>query len=160
LPVLFTCENNLYAMGTALSRAESVTDIARKAGAYGMEAEAVDGMDVLAVKAAAAIAVAAIRETSKPRFLEFRTYRFRAHSMFDPELYRTKAEVEEWKKRDPIVLLTSTLRQKSLIADADIENLEKDVAVEISDAVQFAEAGTWEQIEDLTRFVYTERQTA
>jgi TPP-dependent pyruvate/acetoin dehydrogenase alpha subunit len=160
LPVLFTCENNLYAMGTALSRAESVTDIARKAGAYGMEAEAVDGMDVLAVKAAAAIAVAAIRETSKPRFLEFRTYRFRAHSMFDPELYRTKAEVEEWKKRDPIVLLTSTLRQKSLIADADIENLEKDVAVEIGDAVQFAEAGTWEQIEDLTRFVYTERQTA
>jgi TPP-dependent pyruvate/acetoin dehydrogenase alpha subunit len=160
LPVLFACENNLYAMGTALSRSESVTDIARKAASYGIEAEAVDGMDVLAVRAAAAIAVAAIRETSKPRFLEFRTYRFRAHSMFDPELYRTKAEVEEWKKRDPIVLLTSTLRQKSLIADADIENLEKDVAVEIGDAVQFAEAGAWEQIEDLTRFVYTEPQTA
>jgi pyruvate dehydrogenase E1 component alpha subunit/2-oxoisovalerate dehydrogenase E1 component len=160
LPVLFACENNLYAMGTALSRSESVTDITRKAAGYGITAEAVDGMDVLAVESAAAKAVGAIRETCRPRFLEFRTYRFRAHSMFDPELYRTKAEVEEWKKRDPIALFILKLQQNSLIADEDIEDLEKDVAAEIADAVRFAEAGTWEPAEDLTRFVYTEANTA
>jgi TPP-dependent pyruvate/acetoin dehydrogenase alpha subunit len=97
LPVLFVCENNLYAMGTALSRSESVTDISRKASAYGVPAEAVDGMDVLAVGEAAARAVEAARTMGSPYLLECRTYRFRAHSMFDPELYRTKAEVEEWK---------------------------------------------------------------
>ena len=160
LPVLFICENNLYAMGTALSRSESVTDIARKAAAYGTTAEAVDGMDVLAVEAAAMRAVASIRETSKPHFLEFRTYRFRAHSMFDPELYRSKTEVEEWKKRDPIALLISALREKSLISDADVELIEKEAAAEINDAVAFAEAGAWEPVEDLTRFVHTEPRTA
>jgi len=158
LPVLFVCENNLYAMGTALSRSESVTDIARKAAAYGMESQSVDGMDVLAVEAIASVAVATIRETPNPRFLEFKTYRFRAHSMFDPELYRTKAEVEQWKKRDPIVLLTSKLLQESLITNTDVEVLEKEIAAEIDDAVQFAEAGTWEPVEELTRFVHTEQQ--
>jgi pyruvate dehydrogenase E1 component subunit alpha len=155
LPVLFVCENNLYAMGTALVRSESVTDISLKASAYAMQSEAVDGMDVLAVDAAAARAVAAVRTTGEPYLLECRTYRFRAHSMFDPELYRTKAEVEEWKKRDPIPMLTTRMRAESLIADEELALIEKEVAAEIDDAVAFADAGTLEPIDDLTRFVYS-----
>jgi pyruvate dehydrogenase E1 component alpha subunit/2-oxoisovalerate dehydrogenase E1 component len=158
LPVLFVCENNLYAMGTALSRSESVTDISRKASAYAITAAAVDSMDVLAVGAAAARAAAAVRDTGSPYLLECRTYRFRAHSMFDPELYRTKAEVEEWKKRDPIPMLISRLRQDSLITETDLAVIEKDVAAEIDDAVAFADAGTLESVNDLTRFVYSERR--
>jgi pyruvate dehydrogenase E1 component alpha subunit/2-oxoisovalerate dehydrogenase E1 component len=160
LPVLFVCENNLYAMGTALSRSESVTDISRKAAAYAVAAEAVDGMDVLAIRAAAARATAAVRTTVAPYLLECRTYRFRAHSMFDPELYRPKAEVEEWRKRDPVPLLISRMRQDSLITDSDIEAIEKEVAAEVDDAATFADAGTLEPAGDLTRFVYSERRPA
>ena len=105
LPVLFCCENNLYAMGTALARSESQTDIALKAAAYEIAAWAVDGMDVLAVEEAARRAVDAVRSGGGPHFLELRTYRFRAHSMFDPERYRTKDEVARWMERDPITLL-------------------------------------------------------
>jgi pyruvate dehydrogenase E1 component subunit alpha len=160
LPVLFVCENNLYAMGTALSRSESVTDISRKASAYAVATEAVDGMDVLAVDAAAARAVAAVRTTGTPYLLECRTYRFRAHSMFDPELYRTKEEVEQWKKRDPIPMLISRMRQESLVNEQDIAMIEKDVAAEVDDAVAFADAGMLEPIDELTRFVYSERRTS
>jgi pyruvate dehydrogenase E1 component alpha subunit len=160
LPVLFVCENNLYAMGTALSRSESVTDIARKAPAYAVAAEAVDGMDVLAVDTAAARAVTAVRTTGAPFLLECRTYRFRAHSMFDPELYRTREEVEQWKKRDPIPMLIGRLREEALVGDEDIAKIEADVAAEIDDAVAFSDAGTLEPIHDLTRFVYSERRMA
>ena len=160
LPVLFVCENNLYAMGTALSRSESVTDISAKAAPYGIAAETVDGMDVLAVEAAASRAVAAIKNTGSPYLLECRTYRFRAHSMFDPELYRSKAEVEEWKKRDPIALLISSMRQDSLINEADIHKIEAAVETEVRDAVAFADAGALEPVEELTRFVHSERRTA
>jgi pyruvate dehydrogenase E1 component alpha subunit/2-oxoisovalerate dehydrogenase E1 component len=160
LPVLFVCENNLYAMGTALARSESVTDISAKAAAYSVASEAVDGMDVLAVDAAAAAAVAAIRATRAPRLLECRTYRFRAHSMFDPELYRSKAEVEEWKKRDPIGLLVSEMRKEALIEESDIERIEKLAAAEVDDAVAFADAAAIEPVEELTRFVYSPPATA
>ena len=102
LPVLFCCENNLYAMGTALERAQSQTDLSLKAAAYEMPAWPVDGMDVVACEEAAQRAALAVRAGEGPCFLEFRTYRFRAHSMYDPQLYRDKREVEEWKKRDPI----------------------------------------------------------
>ena len=119
LPVLFCCENNLYAMGTALERSESETDLALKAAAYEMPAWSVDGMDVLAVEAAARRAAEAIRGGGGPHFLEFRTYRFRAHSMYDPELYREKSEVEAWKKRDPLTLLRPQLEQLGVVDDAD-----------------------------------------
>jgi len=158
LPVLFVCENNLYAMGTALARSESVTDIFRKALAYAVRSEAVDGMDILAVDAAAARAAASVRTSGEPYLLECRTYRFRAHSMFDPELYRTKAEVEEWKKRDPIPMLISHMRQESLITEEDLGLIEKEVATEIDDAVAFADAGKLEAVDELTRFVYSERR--
>ena len=150
LPVLFACENNLYAMGTRLNLAQAVTDLAARAASYGMQAEAVDGMDVFAVETASRNAAGAIRNGAGPVFLEFKTYRFRAHSMYDPELYRPKAEVEEWKKRDPLAQIQ--------ITDAEREQMEGEVAAEIEDAVAFAEAGTWEPVEDLTRFVYSERR--
>jgi pyruvate dehydrogenase E1 component alpha subunit len=155
LPVLFLCENNLYAMGTALTRHQSQPDIARKAQAYGMPAEAVDGMDVLAVEAATRRAADAVRGGEGPRLLEFRTYRYRAHSMADPELYRARQEVEEWKARDPIATFAARLRAEGEPIDSDMASLEAEVAVEIEEAVRFAEAGPWEPVEDLTRDVYT-----
>lgn len=158
LPVLFVCENNLYAMGTALKYTQAVMDLARKASSYDIPSNAVDGMDVLAVEAAAKQAVEAVRAGEGPYFLECRTYRFRAHSMFDAELYRTKAEVEEWKKRCPIAMFTQTLKSRGLLSEADLEEIERDVDREIREAVAFAEACTWEPVEDLTRFVYSERR--
>jgi pyruvate dehydrogenase E1 component alpha subunit len=156
LPVLFCCEYNLYAMGTALARSESETDLCLKAASFQIPAWPVDGMDVLAVEAAARKAALAVRSGSGPHFLEFRTYRFRAHSMYDPELYRDKREVEEWKKRDPIPNFASLLKAQELLKDGDVAEIEKEVAAEIEHAVAFAEAGSWEPVEDLARFVYSE----
>ena len=155
LPVLFLCENNLYAMGTALERSESETHIARKAASYNLPASTVDGMDVLAVEAAATTAVEAIRRGEGPRFLELSTYRFRAHSMFDPELYRDKAEVERWKQRGPIVTFGATLRAAGVLDDARQTELDAAVAAEVDAAVAFAEAGTLEPVAELTTDVYT-----
>jgi len=156
LPILFVCENNLYAMGTRLDLSESQTDIHAKAQSYRMASESVDGMDVVAVDAAANRALSAIRAGDGPHFLECKTYRFRAHSMFDPQLYRAKAEVEEWKKRDPIPRLTNWLREAGMLHDKDVEKIEAGVKAEIDDAVAFAEAGKWEPVETLTRDVYAE----
>jgi TPP-dependent pyruvate/acetoin dehydrogenase alpha subunit len=155
LPVLFLCENNLYAMGTALARHQAQPDIRRKADSYGMRSDAVDGMDVLAVEAATRRAAEHVRRGDGPFLLELRTYRFRAHSTADPELYRTKEEVAEWKRRDPIELFTAWLRAAGALSAADLESLETSVAAEIDEAVRFAEAGPWEPVEDLTRDVYT-----
>lgn len=157
LPVLFVCENNLYAMGTAIARHLSQTDIAAKAQAYGMACASVDGMDVVAVSDAARAAVEHVREGHGPFLLECRTYRFRAHSMYDAELYRSKEEVARWKQRDPIVLLEQTLRADGLVSDEDLEKMESAVAAEIDEAVAFAEGGSWELTEDLTKDVYTTR---
>ncbi len=155
LPVLFLCENNLYAMGTRLERAQSQTDLAAKARSYLMPAEPVDGMDVLAVEAATKRAADAVRRGEGPAFLEFRTYRFRAHSMFDAELYRDKSEVEIWKQRDPITTFTSQLKERGMATDGILYALNMSVADEIDVAVQFAEAGTWEPVDDLLKDVYT-----
>jgi len=160
LPVLFCCENNLYAMGTALRRSESETDLSLKASSYEMPAWPVDGMDVLACEDAARRALAAVRGGGGPLFLEFRTYRFRAHSMFDPQLYRDKQEVEEWKKRDPILTYGAQLRERGLLDDDILKGIEDDVAAEVDKSVEFAEAGTWEPVEDVTRFVYSDRLVA
>jgi pyruvate dehydrogenase E1 component alpha subunit len=157
LPVLFACENNLYAMGTALARSESVLDLVSKAASYGIAAVSVDGMDVLQVEEAACAAAASVRDTGMPYFLELRTYRFRAHSMFDPELYRTKEEVEKWKKRDPIEGLARILSDRGFLDDPDRRRIEDEVEKEIADAVEFAEAGALEPVVDLTRFVQSER---
>jgi pyruvate dehydrogenase E1 component alpha subunit len=153
LPVLFVCENNLYAMGTALQISESETDIHLKAKSYRMPSESVDGMDVVAVEAAARRSLNAIRNGGGPSFLECRTYRFRAHSMFDAQLYRTKEEVEGWKQRDPIKRFGDWLRHSGIAHDADFDRLEREVAAEVASSVAFAEAGTWEPVSDLLRDV-------
>lgn len=155
LPVLFLCENNLYAMGTHLAQHQAQTDIARKAQAYGLAGETVDGMDVLAVEAAVRRAAAAVRRGEGPILLEARTYRFRAHSMYDAELYRGKEEVEQWKKRDPIPAFTARLREDGLLDAAAEAELEREVAAEVAGSVAFAEAGPWEPVEDLLEDVYT-----
>lgn len=157
LPVLFICENNFYAMGTALSLTESVTDLSLKAAAYGMASSAVDGMDVLAVEEAARKAAEEIRADGRPHFLECRTYRFRAHSMFDPEFYRAKNEVEEWKNRGPIIKFTTRLKTEGVITEDDFQAAEAEADAQVAEAIAFAEAGTWEPVEDLMKFVHTER---
>jgi TPP-dependent pyruvate/acetoin dehydrogenase alpha subunit len=155
LPVLFLCENNLYAMGTALDRHQSQPDIRRKADAYAMPSEAVDGMDVLAVEEAARRGATHVRGGQGPFLLELRTYRFRAHSTADPELYRPKEEVAEWRQRDPIVLFSARLQAAGVLTSEELAALEAAVGVEIDEAVRIAEAGPWEPVEDLTRDVYT-----
>jgi pyruvate dehydrogenase E1 component alpha subunit len=160
LPVLFCCENNLYAMGTALARSEAQRDLCLKATSYGVPAWPVDGMDVLAVAEAARQAVLAVRAGGGPAFLELRTYRFRAHSMFDPELYREKAEVERWKERDPIQALAERLRREGALDDGALAALERGVAEEIAAAIEFAEAGTLEPVSELTRFVTSDGSAA
>jgi pyruvate dehydrogenase E1 component alpha subunit len=149
LPVLWCCENNLYAMGTALDRSESQVDLALKAAGYQMPAWSVDGMDALAVRDAARRALDAVRAGGGPHFLELRTYRFRAHSMYDPELYRDRAEVDRWKERDPIPALV----ERAHVTPAELDEIEARIAAELDDAVAFAEQGSDEPVETLTRFV-------
>lgn len=149
LPVLFVCENNLYAMGTALTRHQSQTDLTVKAASYNMPATSADGMDALAVHAAAVEALASVRDEGGPAFLELRTYRFRAHSMFDPDLYREKAEIEAWKQLDPIPALAGQLRAAGLLDDAGYAALDAAAEAEVAEAVAFAEAAEWAPVDDL-----------
>jgi len=153
LPVAFFCENNLYAMGTAIERYESQPDLCVKAASYGMEAFAVDGMDVVAcyegAKRARGIALA-----GAPAFVEFRTYRYRAHSMFDPDLYRDKAEIEQWKTRGPIHTFTARLKAQGDLTEERFLEIDAQVGAEVDRAVAFAEAAGWEPVEDLTKDVY------
>jgi pyruvate dehydrogenase E1 component alpha subunit len=156
LPVLFVCENNQYAMGTALSRSEAEIDLTRKCAGYDVRSAKINGMNVLAVHDAARQAVAWVRGQHRPFFLECHTYRFRAHSMFDPELYRDKAEVDRWKRHDPIESFGDRLRADGLMSQADFERIDGEAMAEVDAAVAFAEAGTWEPVEQLTRHVTAE----
>nr|WP_245735640.1 pyruvate dehydrogenase (acetyl-transferring) E1 component subunit alpha [Pedococcus cremeus] len=159
LPVLFVCENNRYAMGTALAREHAETDLTVRAASYGMVAWAVDGMDVLAVREAAERAIALVRGGGGPCFLELRTYRFRAHSMYDPDRYRDKAEIERWRQSDPIPRLTGELLAQGVVSDDEVATWEGEIAQEIEAAIASAEAAPLEPVSDLTRFVTSERQT-
>jgi len=155
LPVLFLCENNHYAMGSALELTESETNLTLKAASYEVPAWSVDGMDVVAVEREAQRAVLSIRGGGGPVFLECQTYRFRAHSMYDPDLYRDRAEVAAWKEQhDPIDLLAARLRAQSMLDDATLERIDAEIAAELEAAVAFAEASELEPVEDLTRDVY------
>jgi pyruvate dehydrogenase E1 component alpha subunit len=155
LPVLFLCENNRYAMGTALERYAANPKLVDLPLAHGVPSEQVDGMDVLAVQEAARRAAAVVRDGAGPRFLELLTYRFRAHSMYDAEKYRDKAEVAAWRRRDPIDLFVARLRGEGLVDDEDLARIEREVAAEVEAAVQAAEESPIEPVEDLTRFVTT-----
>ena len=156
LPVLFLCENNYYAMGTALDRHQAQTDISLKGPAYGIPGEAVDGMDLVRVVEATGRAVQAARDGAGPQLLEYRTYRFRAHSMYDAELYRSREEVEQWRQRDPIPGFQKLVLERGLGTQQDVESLAKDAAAVTDRAVAFAEAGEWEPASDSFRDVETQ----
>ncbi|WP_107115782.1 pyruvate dehydrogenase (acetyl-transferring) E1 component subunit alpha [Streptomyces globisporus] len=158
LPVLFVCENNLYAMGTALAREHAQTDLAMRAASYGMAAWAVDGMDAHAVEKAARGAVESIRAGSGPHFLEMRTYRFRAHSMYDPDRYRPKGEVEEWKRHDPVTRLADGMRKAGFLDRDAQESLDHEAVEAIDRAVRAAEQAPEESAEDLLLHVTGRRE--
>lgn len=155
LPVLFICENNQYAMGTALTQSESETNIAKKAQSYGMPAVQVDGMNVVDVESATVKAIEHINTNTGPYFLECQTYRFRGHSSFDGQLYRTKAEVKQWEEKGPVIRLIKWLQQNNHFDDAELQLIESDIDNEISQAIMFAEQGEWESISDLCKGVYS-----
>ncbi|MBI2447280.1 MAG: pyruvate dehydrogenase (acetyl-transferring) E1 component subunit alpha [Candidatus Omnitrophica bacterium] len=138
LPVIYLCENNRYGMGTPIERATSLYDICQKACAYSMERDHIDGMDVLAVRESVEKAIQRAREHSIPTLIEARTYRFRGHSMLDPAHYRTKEELEEQLKRDPIGTFKEKLLKEDTLTDSAVRSMEEDVKREIDEAVDFA----------------------
>ena len=154
LPVLFLCENNYYAMGTALARHQAETDISLKGVAYRIPSGAVDGMDLVATADAVRQAADRVRAGGGPFLLECRTYRFRAHSMYDAELYRPKEEVEQWKRRDPITLFRARVEEDGVLTAEECEALDQEARSVTEEAVAFAEAGEWEPVEDLAKDVY------
>jgi pyruvate dehydrogenase E1 component alpha subunit len=156
LPVLFYCENNHYAMGTAVERAQAEPELVKKAAGYRVPAESVDGMDILAVEEASRRATEHVRAGNGPYFIEFKTYRFRAHSMYDPELYRDKSEVDAWREHCPIKTFESKLREANLLTDEEYAQIDAAAIAEVEESVAYAEAGEWEPIEDLTRYVYSD----
>lgn len=156
LPVLFVCENNRYAMGTALKFTQSETEIYKKAASYKITSKQVDGMSLVDVAKASKRAVEDIKDGNGPIFLECLTYRFRAHSMFDAELYREKDEVLEWKKKDPLVLFEKRLTEMGLWSDINVQELEDEIQTSIDEAVEFAQNGTLEPLNELEKFVYWE----
>lgn len=155
-PVLFACENNLYAMGTALERSAASTDLTMRAGSYAMPALSVDGMDVEAVIETTQRALVHLRAGQGPVYVEYRTYRFRPHSMYDPELYRTKQEVERWREHDPLTVLGDRLRVSGELDDETWSEMLADVDGEIEAVVERAEAGGLEPVDDLARHVLAE----
>lgn len=158
IPVLFVCENNLYAMGTAIRYTHAMQELEKKGAAYAMESSAVDGMNLMTMIDAANAAIEKVR-SGKPYLLVCNTYRFRAHSMFDAELYRDKNEVEEWKKHDPIPQFQQYLLQQQWITAAEFQEIENKVEIEIKKAVDVAEAGHLEPLDQLTKFLYSDNKS-
>src|SRR5712692_4142368 len=156
LPVIYVCENNRYAMGTAIHRALSQTEIWRFAETYGIKGEAVDGMDVLAIRDCVGRAVERARRERTPVLVEARTYRFRGHSMRDPAgaVYRTRDEVEREKKRDPILLFTDRCVRDGVLGEADLRIIEKSINDLVDEAVAFAESSPEPPPEWLSTDVY------
>ena len=152
VPALFVCENNRYAMGTALERSQARTDLCGHAAAYGLSTRSADGMDVVAVRETAEAAVTEVR-AGTPCFLELQTYRFRAHSMFDPELYRERAEVEAWRARGPLHTYTDRLKAQGLYGEAEFLALDAEVAAEVRAAVAYAASAPTEPATELLRDV-------
>lgn len=153
LPVLFVCENNLYAMGVPLADAESQTEVFRKAEAYRMAASQVDAMDPIQMAAAARQAVDHVRAGQGPYLLECRTYRFRAHSMFDTQTYRTREEVAQWRHRDPIERLRQWMLDNHQLSPEEATSIDTEIAAEIDAAVAWAEAGSLAPLETLMQHV-------
>jgi pyruvate dehydrogenase E1 component alpha subunit len=156
LPMVFVCVNNLYGMGTAVSRASAVTEIWKKACAYDMTGERVDGMDVLAVRQSTEQLLAQARERHEPSLLECVTYRYRGHSMSDPDTYRGKDEIKEWQGRDPILSLGEHMKRQQQLNDGEIEAIDKEITGQVEDAVRFAEESPEPDTKSLYDNVYAE----
>src|SRR4051794_18942803 len=154
LPVLFLVENNLYGMGTAIERHSAVTDLSRKAEGLGVPGVRVDGMDVLAVRETVAEHIRLAREDRQPTLVEAFTYRFRGHSAADPEVYRTKEEVEEWRKKDPITVFRDRLLAEGLISEDDVERMRERVEQRVVGAVAFADSSPEPPLESLYDHLY------
>jgi pyruvate dehydrogenase E1 component alpha subunit len=155
-PVIFVIENNGYAMGTSVARTSNVTELYKIGEAYDMPSFPVDGMNVEAIHEAVAEAAARARRGDGPTLLEFRTYRFKGHSMSDPQKYRSKEEVEEYKQRDPIEQVLATIRENELLSEAEIEAINKKVKTQVEDAVKFAEESPWPDGMDAFKDVYVQ----
>jgi len=154
LPCIYICENNQYGMGTSLERAMSLQDIAQKAHGYEITGEAVDGMDVLAVREATQRAVERARKDYLPTLLEVRTYRFMGHSMSDPGKYRTRAEIERYQERDPLKLFAATLRETDTASEDELAELDKKVREEVAQALRFADESTEPDPKELYTDIY------
>jgi pyruvate dehydrogenase E1 component alpha subunit len=154
LPCIYVCENNQYGMGTSLARAMSQQDVSQKAASYGVAAEFVDGMDVLAVYDATCRAAARARNESLPSLLEIRTYRFMGHSMSDPGNYRTRAEIEKYQERDPVKVFAASLKQKGIIDDAKSKEIDERVRAEVERATKFADSSPEPAPEELFTHIY------
>lgn len=154
LPVMFVCENNLYGMGTQVTRASAVPDLSRRVSGYGMESAHVDGMNLLAIRALADDVVAECRAGHGPWFIEAKTYRYRGHSMADPATYRTKDEVEEWRVRDPIGIYENQLLGAGLISDEEIQAISAETDALVDECVTYAEESPDPEPEALHQHVY------
>jgi pyruvate dehydrogenase E1 component alpha subunit len=157
LPVVFICENNHYAMGTSVARTSKTLDIYKMADAYEMPADAVDGMSPEEVHNAILRAVNRAREKGGPTLLEIKTYRYKGHSMSDPQKYRTKEELEEYKERDPIDHVLKVLQTEYAVGEDEIEQINDRVKAEVEEAVQFAEESPWPNDDELLKDVYVQQ---
>jgi len=156
LRVLWVCENNKYGMGTSVERASAVGEIRQKADGYGMGSERVDGMDVMKVYDAAKNAIEQVRRESTPYFLEVVTYRYRGHSMGDPERYRTQDEVKKWQLNDPIGIFRKYLMDKKVANAKALDEIDARAADEVNKAVEFAEASPEPALEELFTDIYVD----
>jgi pyruvate dehydrogenase E1 component alpha subunit len=154
LPIIFICENNQYAMGTSVQRSSAVTPLVERAAGYGMAREQVDGMDVLAVRALADRAIAAVRKDSKPWFVEAVTYRYRGHGAADPGNYRTREEIQQWQERDPIGILEKKLLEEGILKAADTERIQKEIRADVDAAIRFAEESDRPAADELYTDIY------
>jgi pyruvate dehydrogenase E1 component alpha subunit len=158
LPVLWICENNKYGMGTSVERASAVSEIRQKAAGYDIPSARVDGMDVVAVHEATLGALKEIRAGGGPRFLEAVTYRYKGHSMGDPERYRQPEEIRQWEENDPIGIFRRYLTGKKIASKAELDESDRKAEAELQEAVAFAEASPDPAAEDLFDDVYVEAQ--
>ena len=156
LPIVFVCVNNLYGMGTAVSRASAVTEIWKKACAYDMTGERVDGMDVLAVRRITDQLVDQAREKHEPSLLECVTYRYRGHSMSDPDTYRGKDEVKDWQSRDGILSLAESMKKQKMLDDQELQRIDEEITAQVEAAVKFADESPEPDPKDLYRDVYAD----
>lgn len=156
LPVIFICENNFYAIGTSLDRVSPSKELYKRAKAYNIPSERIDGMDVLAVRDATERAIERARGGDGPSFIEAVTYRYRGHSMSDPDDYRTKREEKIWKERDPIIKLAKQLRDQAIVSPDELKELQEDVNATVDASIKFADESAWPELDELTKDIYVD----